>query len=252
MMNSKQFARLARNWLGAFVDPRRLLGIPNLARYFADWYRYNRLAGAPVIQWQESYPCLSDWVAHTPFDPHYFYQTHWAAQKLACRVPNWHMDIGSSVTMISVISAFVPTIFLDYRPLKSKVAGLWILAGDLLSLPFADNSVPSLSCLHVIEHIGLGRYGEPLDPWASAKAAQELERILAPGGQLLLSIPLGRERVQFNAHRVFAPETVLKLFADLTLVDFALVDDQGVFHVHANPAQASNYEYACGMFEFVK
>lgn len=251
-MNSKQIGGLARSWLKAFVDPRRVLGIFGLPRYFAEWHRYNQLAGSRVIRWQESYPCLTDWTAHTPFDPHYFYQAGWAARKLAKSVPAWHVDVGSSVMMISVISAFVPTMFVDYRPLKAGVTGLFALAGDLLSLPFANDSVDSLSCLHVIEHVGLGRYGEALDPQGTAKAARELVRVLAPGGRLLLSAPVGRERVQFNAHRIFAPETVLPMFDELELVDFAMVDDSGRFRAHVGPAQASGCEHACGMFEFAR
>ena len=252
-MNSRRLvAQLARNWLTAFIDPRCVLGVASLPRFLADWWRYSQLAGCDVIRWQESYPCLTDWTVHTPFDPHYFYQACWAARKLAESSPAWHFDVGSSVMMIGVISAVVPTVFIDYRPLRAKVDGLTTVAGDLSALPFTDGSVHSLSCLHVVEHVGLGRYGDPLDPQGSVKAAQELVRVLAPGGRLLLSMPVGRERVQFNAHRIFAPATVLSMFDKLKLVDFAMVDDEGGFWIHASPAQASNREYACGMFEFVR
>jgi hypothetical protein len=104
----------------------------------------------------------------------------------------------------------------------------------------------------VIEHVGLGRYGDVLDPYGSIKASKELIRILAPEGRFLISTPLGRERVQFNAHRIFAPATVLSMFKDLELVDFSLVDDRGKFYPKASPEQATQCEYACGLFEFVK
>ena len=252
-MNSKRIvARLAHNWLTAFVDPRRFLGVASLPRYFAEWRRYSQLAGSGVLRWQESYPCLTDWTPHTPFDTHYFYQACWAGSKLAESAPAWHVDIGSSVMVIGVISAVAPTVFIDYRPLRVKVAGLTTVAGDLLALPFASGSIRSLSCLHVIEHIGLGRYGDPLDPHGSVRAAHELMRVLAPGGHLLLSTPVGRERVQFNAHRVFAPATLLSMFEESELLDFAMVDDGGGFCTHVDPSQASGCEYACGMFEFVR
>lgn len=252
-MSSKQIlARLAHNWLTAFVDPWRVLGIASLPRYFTDWRRYSQLAESGAIRWRESYPCLTDWASYTPFDAHFFYQACWAARKLATLVPAWHVDVGSSVMMLSVISAFVPTMFVDYRPFKAGVTGLSALVGDLLSLPFANSSVHSLSCLHVVEHIGLGRYGDLLDPQGSAKAARELIRVLAPGGRLLLSTLIGRERVQFNAHRIFAPQTVLSMFDELELVDFAMVDDGRRFRAHADPVQASGCEYVCGMFEFAR
>jgi len=252
-MNAKwTVARLARNWGMAFVDPRRILGIANLPRYFVEWRQYSQLAGPGIIRWQESYPCITDRTPHTPFDPHYFYQAGWATRKLVELKPAWHVDVGSSVVLIGAISAIVPTVFVDYRLLRTKIAGLTAVAGDLLALPFAGGSVASLSCLHVIEHIGLGRYGDSLDPQGSVKAAQELMRVLAPGGRMLLSTPIGRERVQFNAHRIFAPDTVVSMFAELELLDFAMVDDRGVFCTHATPPQSSGCEYACGMFEFVR
>lgn len=120
--------RLARNWLTAFVDLRRILGMASLPRYFANWRRYSQLAGSGVIRWQESYLCLTDWVSHTPFDTHYFYQACWFAHKLVEFVPAWHVDVGSSVMMIGVISAFVPVVFVDYRPLQARVSRLSALA----------------------------------------------------------------------------------------------------------------------------
>ena len=65
------------------------------------------------------------------------------------------------------------------------------------------------------EHIGLGRYGDPLDPLGTRKAAAELQRVLAPGGQLLFSLPVGRPRVEFNAHRVHDPHEVASWFDGL-------------------------------------
>ena len=102
----------------------------------------------------------------------------------------------------------MPFVFVDYRPLRAIMQGFQPIGGDLTRLPFATHSISSLSCLHVIEHIGLGRYGDPIDPLGTAKAAAELERVLRPNGRLLLTTPVGRERVQFNAHRIFAPATI--------------------------------------------
>lgn len=240
----------ARHWLEAFIEFRRLAGLIALPRYFANWSRYSRLGGA--IDWRESYPILTDWVAHTPFDAHYFYQAAWVGRKLANAKPLWHLDVGSSVMMINVLSAIIPTVFLDYRPLCASLPGLTPVAGDVLALPIAPGTVQSLSCLHVIEHIGLGRYGDALDPEGSRKAASELVRILASGGHLYLSTPIGRERVQFNAHRVFAPETVLAMFRDLEYVDGAVVDDRGNFCTALDFARANHFEYGCGMYEFRK
>ena len=56
-----------------------------------------------------------------------------------------------------MVSAFIPVEFYDYRPAELSLSGLEFKHADLTHLPFADNSVESLSCMHVIEHIGLGR-----------------------------------------------------------------------------------------------
>lgn len=244
--------KLARNWLLAFIDPSRLRGVIGLGRYLSHWRQYSKLAGYGAIRWYESYPRLTDWTSYTPFDNHYFYQSNWAARKLCMGVPPWHVDVGSSIMFIGVVCAITPTIFVDYRPLHAQTVGLTSIGGDLLKLPFSSNSVCSLSCLHVIEHIGLGRYGDVLDPEGSAKAARELTRVLAPKGRLLLSTPLGRERIQFNAHRVFEPSTVLNMFSELSFQSMAIVDDAGRFYAVANPNEPVDYEYGCGMFEFLK
>jgi SAM-dependent methyltransferase len=121
------------------------------------------------------------------------------------------------------------------------------VAGSVLDLPFADGSLESVSCLHVAEHIGLGRYGDPLDPLGTRNAAAELRRVLAPGGQLLFSLPVGRPRVESNAHRVHDPLEVRSWFADLELVEFAGVDDAQVFRRHRSLDELAGSTYACGM-----
>lgn len=113
--------------------------------------------------------------------------------------------------MISVLSANVKTIFVDYRPLRARLSNLVPLGGDIIRLPFRTGSVTSLSCLHVLEHVGLGRYGDPINPDGSRLAARELQRVLKPGGTLFLSVPVGRERVCFNAHRVFSSNTLQRV-----------------------------------------
>jgi len=234
--------------------PRPIIGLLYLPKFFLHWRNYRQASAGTgqVLRFQDMQPSLGDWSTHTPFDAHYFYQGAWLARKLKAAAPEKHVDISSSVMTISVLSAFVDVTFVDYRPLKASLSGLTCDSGDILALSNADASVDSLSCLHVIEHIGLGRYGDPLDPLGSVKAARELTRVLKPGGTLYLSLPIGRERICFNAHRVHAPETVVAMFPGLNLLGFSLVDDAGDFrdNVALNDGQA--LEYGCGMFEFQK
>ena len=151
-----------------------------------------------------------------------------------------------------MLSAFIDTEFYDYRPLDAKLNGLKCKAGNITDLPIETNSIESLSCQHVIEHIGLGRYGDPLNPDGSFNAAKELERILKPGGKLYLSLPVGKERVCFNAHRVYAPNTVITFFNNMKMLSFSFVDDSGVFFENKNFDDAKECDYACGMYIFEK
>jgi SAM-dependent methyltransferase len=243
--------KLIRNWLLAFVTPRPLVGFVYLPRYLGQWRRYRR-ASTESVPLRDSYPCLTDWTPHTPFDPHYFYQGAWLARRVRDATPKRHVDVGSSVLTLSLLSAIVDTLFIDYRPLHASLTGLESRAGDILALPFSADELPSLSSLHVIEHIGLGRYGDPLDPEGSSKAARELARVLAPQGRLYVSLPVGRERVCFNAHRVHSPASVVALFPLLDLQEFSYVDDAGKFHEHTSLANAQDLDYGCGLFLFTK
>lgn len=239
-------------WGAAFLGPHFFTSLGALPRYLAEWKAYNGKAAAPRLSFRDSYPCLADRVAATPFDPHYFFQAAWLARRLQENRPSVHVDVGSSAMMINVLSAGVKTLFVDYRPLHARLSNLSSLAGDIVRLPFQDGGITSLSCLHVLEHVGLGRYGDPIDPAGSLLAAAELERVLKPGGRLFLSVPVGRERVCFNAHRVFSPSTVRGFFQELRLKAFSLVDDAGQFNEEVSPEAAADLEYGCGLFEFVK
>jgi len=244
------FFAMAR-WAGTVFNLRGIWALGKIPRYVSDWMRFTRASRIPV-RFRDSYPCLADATAKTPFDAHYFFQGAWLARKLFQRHPPQHIDIGSDVNVVGVMSAFVDTIFVDYRPLAVRLPGLENRQGDVLHLKFPSGSVDSLSCLHVIEHIGLGRYGDSIDAEGATKAAVELSRVLAPGGSLYLSVPIGHERVCFNAHRVFSPDSVVRLFPDLQLMDSAMVDDAGAFHEHVRPEAMTAREYGCGMFHFVK
>lgn len=240
--------QIIRRWILAFIYPRPFIGFLYLPRFISHYFRYRNIAKSEKINWLDMQPCLGDWTTHTPFDAHYFYQGAWLARRVAAASPQKHVDIGSSVLTISVLSAQVETVFVDYRPLNTTLSGLTSMAGNILDLPFASDSIVSLSCLHVIEHIGLGRYGDPLDPLGSVKAAQQLQRVVSAGGKLYLSLPIGRERICFNAHRVHSPQSVLALFPQMKLLEFSYVDDAGHYQENKPLIEAGQLEYGCGLF----
>lgn len=240
------------HWFKSLNQPFPLRGLLLLPGFLKEWRSYARAEQELPVRFCDTYPCLGDRFSATPFDPHYFYQSAWIARRLHDSRPKLHMDVGSSVMTIGVLSAFLSLIFVDYRPLRTRQPGLLSVGGDIASLPFPDDSFMSISSLHVLEHIGLGRYGDSLDTQGATKAAAELVRVLKPGGRLYLSVPVGRERVCFNAHRVFAPNTVLQMLAPLSLLRFCLVDDDGQFVEDASIESAANLDYGCGLFEMRK
>ncbi len=185
---------------------------------------------------------------------HYFFQDVWAARKIHDIRPARHVDVGSLIEgFVAHLLCFMPVEIIDIRPLRTQVPGLSVLRADATHLSgIADNSIESLSSLHAVEHFGLGRYGDPIDPGAFSDAMAALTRVLRPGGRLYFSVPIGQQRVQFNSQRIFDPSTVLKSFSELQLVSFSAVDDEFRFCEDANPAAFSGARYSCGLFEFTK
>lgn len=240
-------------WTRAVLDLRTAFeGLSAYAWFLNDWRKYAAMRGAGKLRLLDAMPQLHDRRPTTPIDSHYFFLNAWAMRRIAALGPRIHVDIGSAVQFASLLSAVVPTCFLDYRPLPARCSGMAPAAADILALPFRNGSLPSVSCLHVAEHIGLGRYGDPLDPEGARKAARELIRVLAPGGSLFFGVPVGRERTCFNAHRIFCPATVCSYFESLELMEFSGVRDAGRFDECALLEDFNDESYACGMYWFRK
>ena len=222
--------------------------------YIRDSLCYRRLAGAePRSQWHLR-PVLDDKTSTSGFDAHYVYLGAWAFRHIATRRPSQHVDVGSQIGWVTCVAGMVDTVFIDIRPFTGQVAGLSSFAGSVLAMPYRDLSVESISCLHVAEHIGLGRYGDSLDPGGTRAAIRELARVVAPNGSLYFALPVGRPQVVFNAHRVHRPSEIVRLFGEcgLTLRQFSAVDDGGKFQADADVAHLEHAVYACGMFHFMR
>jgi len=208
------------------------------------------------LSWKNRYPCLDDKSLITPFDRHYIYHIAWAARILSRTKPKRHVDISSSLYFSSIVSAFIPVDFYDYRPPELKLSNLSVGKADLLSLPFKNESIFSLSCMHTVEHVGLGRYGDQLDPEGDLKAIKELVRVLASNGSLLFVVPIGRKpKIMFNAHRIYSYEQILKYFPQLHLKEFKLIPeklaDGGLVNTPSKELLDKQI-YACGCFWFIK
>lgn len=255
----RQAGRLVRACGLVGVDPAAMLHAARGApRFVRDWRAYSRLSRCPgetrfPLAPRLCYPVLGDWYAQAgTASGHYFHQDLWAARKIHDRRPTGHVDVGSAIGgFVAHLLSFMPVTVVDVRPLESYVDGLTFVRDDGSTLEkFDDRSVGSLSSLHAVEHFGLGRYGDPVDPSACFRGMEALMRVLSPGGHLYFSVPVGRERLHFNAHRVFAPDTILAAFSEIELLSFAAVDDAGVFREGLEPRDAGHLHFGCGLFEF--
>ncbi|RKQ92884.1 uncharacterized protein DUF268 [Solirubrobacter pauli] len=224
--------------------------VPGAVRYLRDRRAYRALPEAERLRWRDAFPKLGDRMSTSPYDAHYLHQDTWAANRVADAQPSRHVDVGSRVDYVCFLTAVTNVAFVDIRPLTANVEKLESIEGSILDMPFEDQSLESVSCLHVVEHIGLGRYGDPLDPLGSRKGMAELQRVVAPGGQLLFSTPVGAPRVCFNAHRIHDPQDLREQFGELELVEFAGVDDAGQFRRHRELDELAGSAYACGMYHF--
>lgn len=228
------------------------------ARFYRDFIQFGTLSAEYPkrfeLRWADRMLCLGDRRPKTPFDRHYIYHTSWAARILSELRPPKHVDIGSSISFCSMVSSFIPMTFLDVRPPELHLTGLDVRHGDLTRLPFADGTVPSLSCMHVVEHVGLGRYGDALDPLGDIKAMSELKRVLAPDGCLIFVVPVGEPRIQFHAHRIYSFAGVVDGLYGLELLRWALIpDDVGMGLMEgAAPSEFDRQRYGCGCFLFRK
>ncbi|EKE02188.1 MAG: hypothetical protein ACD_20C00413G0012 [uncultured bacterium] len=222
---------------------------------FKEFQTLSKLNNRFDIKWTDKFPCLYDNTENTVFDFWYVNHLAWAARVIAKIKPEIHVDISSSLYFCTMLSAFFPVKFYDYRPAKLNLSNLDTEHADLTKLSFENNSIKSLSCMHVIEHIGLGRYGDPIDPDGDLKAISELKRVLAQGGSLLFVVPLGRPRIQFNAHRIYSYDQIIGYFSDFKLEEFALIPDNGDMEgiVYNAPRElVDTQSYGCGCFWFRK
>jgi SAM-dependent methyltransferase len=230
--------------------------ISRYPRFICEWQQFRHAGGeARALDW---YPCLYDRTEATNIDAHYFYQAVWAFRNILKQKVRSHVDIGSQVNFVGLLTTITCVTFLDIRPLVLAIPNYGGLAASLDALPFRDCTVHSLSSLHVIEHIGLGRYGDPIDPQGPRKAAREIVRVLVPGGRAYISVPIGRPRVQFNGQRVFSVTDILGLMHGLDLIEMAMVDASGMFREDVAPESVhisevgNGSDFGLGLFCFQK
>ena len=191
---------------------------------------------------------------------HYFHQDLLVAHKIFQNNPKKHVDIGSRTDgFVAHVATFREIEVFDIRSQNKKIKNIIFKKADLTELP--NNLIDytdSISSLHAIEHFGLGRYNDAIDYWGYLKAIENITKILKSGGRFYFSTPIGKQRIEFNAHRVFAVEYLLELFkANYTLFTFSYVNDEGDLfeNIELNEEEIKRNlgcTYGCGIFELIK
>lgn len=237
------------------LNLRRVGMASKLPRYFRDLQRWRRDGGTVT----SLYPVLSDWSDQAgSASGAYFHQDLFVARQIFAAQPKRHIDVGSRIDgFVAHVAVFREIEVLDIRPVHARIPNVRFLQADLMAGAEAlHRSTDSLSCLHALEHFGLGRYGDPIDPRGHLRGFKSLVDILCPGGTLYLSFPIGRPVVEFNAHRVFHCTEVLSWpNADcLELTRFDFVDDAGDLHesvaIDKIADECRSLVHGCGIYTF--
>ena len=191
------------------LDPLRAVqNLSGLGWFWRDYRAYKRLETTnPLFPITRFYLTLGDRKDSSGnAKGHYFHQDLLVAQRVFANAPHKHVDIGSRIDgFIAHVAAFRKVEVFDIRPLTDTIDNVQFTQADLMRVDeHLHHYTDSLSCLHTIEHFGLGRYGDPLDPAGYLKGLESLKHLLRPGGLFYFSTPIGPQRIEFNAHRVFS------------------------------------------------
>ncbi len=252
-----------KSLLRPIVRPLMSLGLKPFAlaslRYYPKYQRQSREFKQKGGEITHRYPILTDYIDQAgSASGHYFHQDLLVASFIHTNNPERHVDVGSRVDgFVAHVAAFRPIEILDIRPLAhTGHNNIRFLQADLMSdkedFPAAD----SVSCLHAIEHFGLGRYNDPINPEGYKRGFKNLLKMVQPNGYLYISFPIGkRNEVHFNAHRVFHPLDIFKWTEDssIELKRFDYVDDKGVLHQSVDLfRQPIDVSWGCGIYTFQK
>ena len=175
-----------------------------------------------------------------------------------------HLDIGSRIDgfIAHLLSFEQQTILGDVRPIEINNPNISFILMDLTGK--LEQSLigryESVSCLHAIEHMGLGRYGDPVNASGHYLALHNLTQLLSDKGTLYLSYPTGsNSRIEYNAHRVISLAESRHMFNinGLKVEGFAYVDDSGNLSRVENPDDIdwdSSYglSYGCAIWTLQK
>jgi hypothetical protein len=190
----------------------------------------------------------------------YFWQDLIVARMVVENNPKRHMDVGSRLDgFVAHLATTRQVEVIDIRPIQSDIPNVVFRQADMMSQLPSElvGCCDSLSCLHTIEHFGLGRYGDRIDAAGLTTGIRNLAAMLSPGAKLYLSTPIGRERVEFNAHRISDPRSIVDIARsnglELTRL-LSIESNQVLDHPDIDPTltRLAGVNYALGIFIFTK
>lgn len=262
----KQLLQRAYNVLMMLgIDPRKIIhSIIGLPFYLHDFQtlRSQKKYAVKDFPFGKPFPCLTERFSESgEAKGHYFHQDLLVARRIHINNPSIHVDVGSSVGgFVAHVASFRQIEVFDIRPLSISIPNMRFTQADLMAsindqlFEYCD----SLSCLHALEHFGLGRFGDPVNYDGYIAGLNNLYKILKKGGKFYCSVPIGPQRIEFNAHRVFSVSYLLECFADKYHIDhYSFVDDRGDLYENtpiSNANAQNNFGciYGCGIFEMTK
>lgn len=251
---------------------RRLLGEANYSLYcekrglWKDTYisedikKYTELNQREsfAIHMENLWPIVGDKFADAGLMGNYFWQDLWAARLIIKSGIKKQFDIGSRLDgfIAHLLAADINVTIIDVRNFPEEVENLQTIVDDATSLrQIPDESIESMSALCSLEHFGLGRYGDPIDPESCFKCFDNIQKKLLKGGNLYISVPIGKERVEFNAHRVFYASTIIESFSQLQLKEFSCTANGKIEYnidIHKYDEDNHHGDYRYGLFYFQK
>jgi hypothetical protein len=252
----KEFLKpLALKILNLGLDLRKIYSFKHYLRYRKEKKEWIAQGG----KIDKSYVILSDYddSAGTA-KGHYFHQDLLIAKLIYDHKPKKHVDVGSRIDgFVAHVASFREIEVLDIRKLeKSEHKNIKFIQADVMK-PVSEITTDSLSCLHVIEHFGLGRYNDKLDVDGHNKGIENLMQMLEKNGRLYISFPVSKkDEVHFNAHRILGVNTIFDhpgIKSCMQLLRFDFVDDNGKLHLNINLNDISkDTKYGCGIYTFLK
>jgi hypothetical protein len=242
--------------LAVGINPLAAASLRFLPRYLSDRRKFKK-AGGRIVR---SLPMLGDFVAQAgTAQGHYFHQDLLVASLIFKANPIRHIDVASRIDgFVAHVASFREIEVLDVRELQETGhANIKFIRADLMVEDASHQQIAdSVSCLHAIEHFGLGRYGDPIDPNGHLAGFENIVKIMKDGGTLYISFPIGTNPgVYFNAHRVFHPREILTWPGSdkLELVRFDFVDNSGNLHKQFPLMDKMPLaSYGCGIYTFRK